>query len=90
MSWLERRSKGEFSNCKFQKQYENLFTNGPAGEEVIQWSFRGANSGPPKRAEVLQALREIDAGKALGESQITSDLLKLLEKKTLRPHKDFH
>ena len=38
-----------------------------------------------KGAEILQTLREINTGKAPGESQITSDLLKLLAKKVLKP-----
>ena len=85
LSWLERRSKGEVSNVKFQRHYENLFTNRPAGEKFVERSLPGADSGPPKGAEVLQALREINTGKAPGESQITSDLLKLLEKIILKP-----
>ena len=35
------------------------------------------DSGPPKRAEVLHAWRKMNTGKIPGESQITSDLLKL-------------
>ena len=70
---------------KFQRHYENLFTNRPASEKIVERSLPGADSGPPKGAEVLQALREINAGKAPGESQITSDFLKLLEKKILKP-----
>ena len=85
LSWLERRSKGEVSNVKFQRHYENLFTNRPAGEKFVERSLPGADSGPLKGAEVLQALREINMGKAPGESQITSDLLKLLEKIVLKP-----
>ena len=84
-SWLERRSKGEVSNVKFQRYYENLFTNRPASEKFVERPLPGADSGPPKRLEVLQALREINTGKAPGESQITSDLLKLLEMKILKP-----
>ena len=69
---------------KFQRHYENLFTNKTANEKLVERSLPFADSGPPKGAEVLQALREINTGKAPGESQITSDLLKLLEKKTLK------
>ena len=85
LSWLERSSKGEVSNVKFQKHHENLFTNRPASEKFVERSLPGADSGPPKGAEVLQALREINTGKATVESQITSDLLKLLEKIILKP-----
>ena len=85
MSWLERRSKGEVSNVKSKRHYENLFTNRPASEKFVESSLPVADSGPPKGAEVPQALRKINTGKAPGESQITSDLLKMLEKKILKP-----
>ena len=70
---------------KFQRHYENLFTNRPASEKFVGRSLPVADSGPPKGAEVLQALREVNTGKAPGESQITSDLLKLLEKNIFKP-----
>ena len=85
LSWLERRSKDEVSNVKFQRHYENLFTNRPASKKFVERSLPGADSGLSKGAEVLQALREINTGKAPGESQNTSGLLKLLEKKILKP-----
>ena len=88
LSWLERRSKAEVSNVKFQKHYENLFTNKPASEKFVERSLPGANS--TKGAEVLQALREINSDKAPGESQITSDHLKLLEENFQSSQKDFH
>ena len=74
-----------FFQYQFQRHYENLFTNIPASKKFVERSLPVADSGPPKGAEVLQALREINTGKAPGESQITSDLLKLLEKNILKP-----
>ena len=72
-SWLESRSKGEVSYLKFQKQYENLFTNRPADKKFVEGG-RGTTSH-----------KKINTGKAPGESPITSDLLKLLAKKILKP-----
>ena len=54
-------------------------------EKFVERLLPGADSGPRKGAEVLQALKEINTGKVPGESQITSDLLKMLEKKILKP-----
>ena len=85
LSWWERRSKGEVINVKFQRHYENLFTNRPASKKFVQRSLPGPDNGPPKGAVVLQAMREINTGKAPGESQIASGLLKLLAKKILKP-----
>ena len=53
-------------------------------EKFVEMLLSGADIGPPKVAEVLQAFQEINTGKAPGDSQITSDLLKLLEKKILK------
>ena len=58
---------------------------GTAQLQVSQRSLPGADSGFFKGAEVLQALIYINTGKTPGESQITGDLLKLLEKKILKP-----
>ena len=79
------KEQTEVSNKKSQRHYENLFTNRPASETFVESSLPGADSGPPKRAKVLQVLREINMGKAPGESQITSNLLKLFGKKVLKP-----
>ena len=35
LSWLERRSKAEVSNVKFQKHYEKLLTNKLASEKFL-------------------------------------------------------
>ena len=43
LSWLESRSKGEVSYLKFQKQYENLFTNRPADKKFVEGG-RGTTS----------------------------------------------
>ena len=86
LCWFERNQVCEVSRSEFRKHYEELFKDKPrANRTQVESEFPESwvqiqDRGPPSKAEVVTPIRGLNLFKSPGETQITSDQVKLVEK----------